>query len=148
MSEAFLYTADSAFLYAAGSAFVGSVLGAWLTFYFGLKKDLEKDQEERRREKVTIYLIDAYFALESYAKRGKQTKERVAAIENAMASIFLFGDAKAIELVRKVNNKVKCTDDFDVKDLGLHLRDVLRKELAIEAVQNKEIIHFRGPPIQ
>ncbi len=131
--------------FTAGSAFVGAVVGAWLTYYFGLKKDLEKDQEERRRERVTTYLIDAYFALEDYAVRDKQTKERVAAIENAMASIFLFGDARAIELVLEVNNKTKCTGNFEIKSLGLHLRDVLRKELAIEGVQNKEIIHFRGP---
>lgn len=122
------------------AAVIGGLVGAFITYWFSLRHD----RVARRRERINNQLEDVYMALEGYAQRDRQTPERTAAVEKAMATVFLLGDAKAIALAKDLNHNVKSGMGFDVAPLALYIRQKLRDELALQKAPDDNIIHFRG----
>ncbi|MDP1668122.1 hypothetical protein [Phaeovulum sp.] len=125
------------------SALLGALIGSFAAYWFALRQD----KVARRRERVVSHLIAAYRALEQYAllePKRSDFVERQRAFENALGDIFLLGDERAIELVREIDARVKQGQGLDVKELALHLRGGLRKELGLVEVSDRTVIHFRG----
>ena len=117
--------------FTAGAAFVGGIFGAWLTYYFGLKGDLLKDKEERRRERIVAHLIEAYRNLEHSVYRGKMTEEMEAKFESSLGSIFLFGSKEAADEANKLAEDVAAGSGGLISMLKILRRD-LRLELGLE----------------
>jgi len=117
--------------FTVGAAFVGGIFGAWLTYYFSLKGDLQKDKEERRRERIVAHLIEAYRNLENAAGRDPLPDDKKDRLETSIAAIFLFGSKEAANEANKLAVDVAAGTGNMISILKIMRRD-LRKELGLE----------------
>ena len=96
-----------------------------------VKKDLHKDKEERRRERIVAHLIEAYRNLETAACRQTKSKEQMDKIESSTAAIFLFGTKEAAEKTTKFGHDLE-NGQASLNELLKVLRKDLRNELGLE----------------
>ena len=108
-------------------ALLGGLVGAWLTYFFGLRRD----KEERRRERVIAHLIEAYRNLESAAGRENLSDEQKDRLETSVAAIFLLGSKEAAEKARLLAEDT-AAGLGDMAPLLKVMRSDLRKELGLE----------------
>ena len=101
---------------------------AFITHFLAMRKD----REERRRERITSHLTEAYANLESAAGRDHLTQDQKRRFESSIAAIFLFGSKNAANEAYKFTSGVASQTGGDVKPLLKVLRNELRKELGLE----------------
>jgi len=106
---------------------MGGLVGAWLTYFFGLRRD----KEERRRERVVAHLIDAYRNLENAAGRDPLTNEQKVRIESSIAAIFLLGSKDAAAQARKLAEDT-AGGIGDMSPVLKTMRKDLRNKLGLE----------------
>jgi len=101
---------------------------------------MNRDQENRRRDLRTQYLLEAYRRLEKAANRqdfGGHAQE----LESALADIQLLGSERQVLLVHEF--AVNRTADLDA--LVTDIRSELRRELKLEPLTGR-IVAFRYEP--
>ena len=108
-------------------ALLGGLVGAWLTYFFGLRRD----KEERRRERVVSHLIEAYRNLENASGRDELTNEQKDKLESSVAAIFLLGSKEAAEEASKLAKDV-ASGLGNMNALLKVMRNNLRTELGLE----------------
>jgi hypothetical protein len=102
---------------AGGSWFVGHALAA------------RRDRGNKRRDQRIGYLIEAYWRLESSARRRDQLDPSM--FESAIADIQLFGTARQVELVQALIAEFATEGGAMMDDLIQDLRRDLRAELQL-----------------
>lgn len=106
-----------------------AIMGWWAVH----RLSLNRDQENKRRDLRTQYLLEAYRKLERSANRGDLVREYAEELESALGDIQLLGTENQVYLAR----------EFSVsKDLTMLLADIrseLRRELKLEPLT--------GPPV-
>ena len=104
----------------------------------------KRDRNNKKREKVVDYLIASYKVLTSIPHREEDKKPiYYPNLEDAIADIQLFGTEKQITLAKEVANIFAKEKSVELNPLIIQLRDDLRKELNLEELNDKTIIHFR-----
>ncbi len=109
------------------TALLGGLIGAWLAYFFGLRRD----KEERRRERVVAHLIEAYRNLENAAGRQKLSDEQKDRLETSVAAVFLLGSTKAAIEARTLAEET-ASGMGNMTALLKVMRNDLRKELGLE----------------
>lgn len=111
------------------------------------RQDDERAVTNRQRQLRTEYLIEAFRAIESTARRNPEIEEdrkKMMSMEGAITDIQLLGDKKqvrvALDLAKSLNN------GGDATKLLENLRQELRKELRLEPINgNLFIFRWQGP---
>lgn len=121
------------------------VILGWGVVHFSSKR---KDLQNRKREVVSKYLIDAYRGIENCCGRGigsELTTDQKRVIEQAVADVQLFGSASQITLVKKFIESMNASSYGDPRSLLVILRNDLRKELGLSAASDdsSDIVHWR-----
>ncbi len=115
-----------------------AVVVAYTTHYLTTRRDLKN----RRQEQRVSYLIAAYHAFSSVCNRDRtDNNDKIVLIEQAIASIKLLGSRDQIRLVQRLETEIVSHGGFSAGDLLGDLRDSLRKELGLMAID------FDTPPI-
>jgi hypothetical protein len=119
------------------------VIVGWFIIHWLSSK---RDQNNKRRELRVQYLIEAWRKLENSCNRNDITWHHD--LESAIADIQLFGSPEQIVLaenfIQDFTNKENHGADAD--ELLNSLRQDLRKELQLEAIQKKHTKHIRFYP--
>ncbi len=110
-----------------------------------------RDRKNRKEEKITDFLINAYRNIEQACARGPVTSgsKWAEAFECAFADIQLFGSPKQVELVKKIIAEIekktigKTGEATDPRELLANLRHQLRRDLNLEGLDSP-IVHYRG----
>lgn len=126
-------------------------LGGWIAVH-GLTA--RRDRNNKRREFITQYLIEAYRRLERVAGREQDNRIHNAVafvidVETSIADIQLFGTRKQVELVQKFaiefNRSFRTPGGVSIEELLEDLRRELRNELNLQPVPDS-LIHLRLTP--
>jgi len=97
--------------------------------------------EERRREIILRYLIDAYRKLESSCQQPTEKSREVwEEIAQAIADIQLFGTVQQNVLVRKIFPPNKHIMEVEVDDILDELRKELRSELNLHSISEGRVL--------
>lgn len=113
-----------------------------------------RDRNNKRRELITQYLVEAYRRLERSTGHGKNNGVHdavsfVVDVETSIADIQLFGTPKQVELVRnfaiEFNRSFRTPEGVSIQELLEDLRRELRRELNLEPVPDS-LIHLRLTP--
>lgn len=105
-----------------------------------------RDVQNKKREIITGYLIEAYRNIEDGCGRGKQiTDEQKRKMEKAIADIQVFGSKEQVSAAKRFAETMNKDSFADPRDLLVGLRGALRKELELEeaSVSPEDIIHWR-----
>ena len=118
---------------------------SWVIAHFSSKW---KDLQNRRKEIISKYLIDAYRSIENCCGRGEGislTPEQKTGIEQAVADVQLFGSTYQATLVKKFIDLMNTTAYADPRTLLVTLRNDLRKELGLPTASDdsNDIVHWR-----
>jgi hypothetical protein len=100
-----------------------------------------RDRANKRREKLTEFLIDAYRRLERYPLR-ELSVSNAANFESAIADIQLLGSASLVRHAQDIAENLPKLNGANPDQLLIELRKVLRKELRLEEVPDR-IIYLR-----
>jgi hypothetical protein len=125
------------------------VIGIILSTYIvarGWEAAKTRDLENRKREIITGYLIEAYGNIENACGReGRTTEEQKRKAEQAIADIQLLGSPKQIELAKKFAETMNKESFDDPRYLLVELRNSLREELGLAKASDdpKDIMHWR-----
>jgi len=114
-------------------ALVPIIIGYLILYFINLRLS----SKAKRRELRLTYLIEAYTAIERYAFRKLGTE-----LEDAVATIQLFGTEKQIELAKQVAIDLTERKQADFDELLLDLRNSLRRELKLKKYEGG-IVHLR-----
>lgn len=103
-----------------------------------------RDRQNRAREKINDFLIEAYRSLEQGCARdgsinGTKFEEP---FEKALADVQLFGSTKQVALARTIVSEIERGSHSDPRPLLEDLRVQLRRDLGLAPLRS-EIIHFR-----
>lgn len=101
----------------------------------------KRDRANKRREKLTQFLIEAYRRLERYPSR-ELSYSNASDFESAIADIQLFGPANLVLLAQSVAEDIPKLNGANPDQLLIELRKTLRKELHLEKVEDK-IVYLR-----
>lgn len=112
----------------SGIAVVITICG-WFVIHLMSKK---RDFINKKKEIRISYLINAFRRIEDSIHRSDTDK--LLQLESAIADIQLFGTKEQIELSRQFAIELAQSHQADNKLLLMNLRDDLRKELGLEAV--------------
>ncbi len=118
------------------------VIGWGIFHYLSQSRDIDN----KRREIISGYLIEAYRNIENVCGRGHSlTEDQKKRIERAIADIQLFGSVKQIEAAKNFTEKMNRTGYDDPRELLSLLRIDLRDELKLPKVSDDpyDIIHWR-----
>ena len=115
----------------AGIATITVVIASWFVVHYLAGK---RDQANKRRDLRVQYLIEAYRRLE-FAGNRPLTEEVAPEFEKAVADIQLFGTPKQVELAQAFALGFAKNGTHPLDPLLNELRQELRKELNLEAVQ-------------
>jgi len=120
---------------------------AILGWCVGHALNARRDRINKRREVRVQYLIEAYRRLEAGACRGAiHATEFGTGFESAIADVQLFGTAEQARLARAMAVAIATRqENASAGPLLLSLRDALRRELGLGALQ-EEPFHFRLGP--
>ncbi len=120
------------------ASLLGPALGALVALvgWFVLhRSNVQRDRENKRRELITTYLLEAYRRMETAANREDKTEEQAVAFESAIADIQLLGSpAQFAATLKYIDARAGSGEQDEVgigHVLGL-LRDDLRRELGLE----------------
>lgn len=120
-------------------ALIGGVVGATLTYFFGIAKDIKS----KKRELTTQYLINAYQTLVNDISHRPPTNERKKKLEDLLSDIQLFGSNEQVELAKQLAREVSSGRVFELDPLIISLRGDLRKELNLSKIKgNVEWLRF------
>jgi hypothetical protein len=100
-----------------------------------------RDRANKRREKLTEFLIEAYRRLERYPGR-ELSPSNAGDFESAIADIQLFGPASLVLLAQSVAEDIPKLNGANPDQLLIELRKALRKELRLEKVADR-IVYLR-----
>ena len=114
-----------------------ALLGWLITHRFTSNRELLNKQ----REIKTTYLIEAYRKLES-STNPNNPKETWNDIKSAICDIQLLGTPKQVKLAKEFAEHMGKNDNASTMELLVDLRETLRKELSLEAV-NEKILFLR-----
>jgi len=108
----------------------------------------KKDLQNKRKEIISKYLIDAYRNIDNCCGRGEGvslTAEQKKGIEQAIADVQLFGSSSQIALAKKFIESMNANSSGDPRNLLATLRNDLRKELGLPAASDdlNDIVHWR-----
>ena len=98
-----------------------------------------RDRQNKRRDLIIQYLLEAYRRLEAAANREK-TDEQAAAFESAIADIQLLGSIQQISATIKYLRAHSSTDGAVIDDVLCLLRNDLRRELGLASVESNPLI--------
>jgi hypothetical protein len=107
-----------------------SVLGLVCSHYFTSKRTTNN----KRRDLTTDFLIEAFRILTTKIAHRKETEDRAQEIENLVSDIQLFGSNEQVEMAKKLADEVAQGGAFDLDPIINSLRDSLRSELGLKAV--------------
>lgn len=119
---------------------VGGLIVAvgWIvSHYFNKSRDIAA---EKRKLRIS-YLLEAYRKLE-VASNSDNPHQTEAAMESAIADIQLLGTPAQVELVQKLARQFADEGVVSFDQLLQNLRQELRRELELEAVDGK-LVFFR-----
>ena len=120
-----------------GMAVIGWLVGHWFTS----KRDLKSKKRELRLK----YLIEAFNTLACEISHRDEGKERSRKLEDVLSAIQLFGNKNQIELAKQLADDVAAGGSFPLDPLINDLRDSLREELALEAIEgNVRWLRFKN----
>jgi ABC-type spermidine/putrescine transport system permease subunit I len=120
-------------LVSALSGFSGALVGVFLTHRFAI----QRDREQRRREFVLTYMIEAWRNLDLGSRTDTEIKIRGPMLEKAIADIQLLGGASQITLANQISKEFSSKGTSNTTNLLNELRDGLRKELKLPAAPMK-----------
>src|SRR5687767_7029495 len=117
------------------------IIGWGIGYYFTNKHNLQN----KRREVITNYLIEAYRNIENACYREVLTEELKRKMESAIADIQLFGSLKQIAAAKTFTETMNKNSRGDPRELLADLRNDLRKELNLDLAPTdpEDIIHWR-----
>lgn len=105
-----------------------------------------RDVRNKKREIISIYLIEAYRNIEDGCGRDESfTNARKRKMEKAIADIQLFGSKSEVEAAKKFTDNMNSNQSGDPRDVLILLRTNLRRELKLEPASEdpEDIIHWR-----
>lgn len=108
--------------------FISIFVGIFIAF-----REYNKYTEQKRKDIITHYLIDAWTKLENASNRRPPNRQQKLDIESSIGAIMLFGSEKQIQLAQKFCQKMSQGDDAELLPLLETLKTDLRKELNIPA---------------
>lgn len=119
---------------------VAIAVGGWIIgHYFNSRRDAEVN----RKKMVTEYLVNAYRKMNVFASvlaSGAKGNQSLADdINSAVGDVQLFGNMKQIQLVKEIAEyiqKNKCVDTDKLSELLHDLRNALRTELVLNAIES------------
>jgi len=114
-------------------ALVPIIIGYLILYFINLRLS----SKAKRRELILTYLIEAYTAMERCAFRKLGTE-----LEDAVATVQLFGTKKQIELAKQMAIDLTERKQADFDELLLDLRNSLRRELRLKEYEGG-IVHLR-----
>ena len=121
-------------------ALIGAIIGALL----GHKLTKERDREQRRRELVLTYLIDAWKNLETGSRDTIDIHRKSEVLEKAIADIQLFGSPEQIRMASEFAKSMTANNSANTTPLLSDLRDSLRLELNLKRAPT--LFFFRLTP--
>jgi hypothetical protein len=121
-------------------ALIGAIVGALL----GHRLTRERDREQRRRELVLTYLIDAWKNLETGSRDNVDIHRKSEALEKAIADIQLFGSPEQIGMASEFAKSMTANSSANTTPLLSDLRDSLRLELNLKKAPT--LFFFRLTP--
>ena len=118
---------------------------SWVVVHFLSKR---KDLQNKRKEIISKYLIDAYRNIENCCGRGEGhslTAAQKAGIEQAIADVQLFGSTSQITLAKNFIESMNASSYGDPRNLLAKFRNDLRRELNLSAASDdsNDIVHWR-----
>lgn len=118
----------------AGIAALVAVLGWYTVHYFNLRREIAA---EKRKLRVG-FLLEAYRRLEDSGHRSlHKGSEHIGKIESALADIQLLGTSEQVALAQAFMEEFSDTRMGTFDPLLRSLRQTLRQELGLEAVDEK-----------
>jgi Cdc6-like AAA superfamily ATPase len=104
-----------------------------------------RETQNKRREIITGFLIEAYRNIERGCGRDPFTDDQKRKMEDAIADIQLFGSVNQIESARQFADIMNEERGVDPRFLLAVLRNDLRKELDLPKAGEdpRDIIHWR-----
>jgi hypothetical protein len=128
------------------SWFFGPLLSALVVvigWFVAHRFNARRDRQNRAREKINGFLIEAYRSIEQACVRGSVNGTRFEEpFEKALADVQLLGSPKQVELARKIVSEIEAGSYSDPRLLLEDLRLQLRRDLSL-APLSSEIKHFR-----
>lgn len=118
------------------------MIGWGVMHYFSQQRDVQN----KKREIITGYLIEAYRNIEDGCGRGNQiTDEQKRKMEKAIADIQVFGSKDQVKAAKQFTETMNKDSFADPRHLLVGLRGALRKELELEetSISPEDIIHWR-----
>jgi len=112
-------------------AILGWIFAGWI--------NSRRDTNTKRRDLVVQHLIDAYKILTQEIGRRESSIESITKFENLLSEIQLFGSKKQVELARKISNQTAQEGVSEIDPLVEEMRNSLRHELGLEAVEGNTI---------
>lgn len=104
---------------------------AMLGWFVTHKLNSERDFNNKKREQIISYLIDAYLDLEDVCHRhDSDLIERFTKLESALAKIQLFGTEEQINMAHQIVDSI-AKEPTNTDPLLRNLRSGLRKELKL-----------------
>ena len=110
----------------------GTVASIFTGIFIALS-EYNKYTEQKRKDIITQYLIDAWTKLANASHRRPTNKQHKLDIESSIAAIMLFGSEEQARLANEFCEEMKQRDSGDLSKLLEKLKDDLRKELNIPA---------------
>jgi hypothetical protein len=108
-----------------------AILGWYIAHYFSLRREIAA---EKRKTRV-VFLLEAYRRLEDSGHRSlRKGSEHIAKIESALADIQLLGTPEQVRLAQDFMMEFSETSTGTFDPLLRSLRQTLRHELDLEAV--------------
>jgi hypothetical protein len=98
-----------------------------------------RNRQNKRRDMIVQYLLEAYRRLEAAANRDK-TEEQALAFESAVADIQLLGSSEQISATVKYLRSHASPDGAVIDEVLCLLRNDLRKELGLTPPKGNPII--------
>lgn len=99
----------------------------WYVIHLFSKK---RDSENKKKEIITTYLINAFRQIDDATNRKDSIK--LLNLESAIADIQLFGSVNQIKMAQKIADDVKNNGTAECLELLNELRKDLRQELGLE----------------
>lgn len=98
-----------------------------------------RDAANKRRDLVVSHLIDNYKILTQEIGQRETSIESITKLENLLSEVQLFGSKREVELARKLSKETADNGVSKIDPLIEEMRNSLRKQLKLEAVEGTTI---------
>jgi len=109
-----------------------AIIGWYIVHYLNVRRD----RNNKRRELIIQYLIEAYRRIERASNRPKEFDNNLD-LESAIADIQLLGSQDQVVLAGKFAYDIDESSHASTDELLYDLRESLRRELKLEEVKTK-----------